>query len=276
MGTDDYALGRDYRASARLHLQHHLWSETFGYYLNPSIPSSKKGLAIADVGTGTGIWLLELDRRLPISAARLCGLDISGDQFPRPEWLPPNAQFIEHDAFDPAGPPTELRGKFDVVHLRLFIAIIKYDDPTPVLDFCYKLLKPSGFLQWDEGDPSVNLVCGHNDSPTEGMSMISQMIQNPPGHRSTRWINRLPKIFQERGFDIIDIDRKVILPWQRGMYADSFCMLADEFVERSERGNKGNNPVESYFRELPTKASAEKLLGSYMELTLQTVVGKKI
>lgn len=92
MGIDDYTLGRDYRASGRLHLQHHLWLETFGYHLNPSIPTSKEDLAIVDVGTGTGVWLLELDRRLPNPSARLCGVDISADQFPRPEWLPPNAR----------------------------------------------------------------------------------------------------------------------------------------------------------------------------------------
>ena len=91
MGIDDYTLGRDYRASARLHVQHHLWSETFGYMMNPVIPTTKQGLAIADIGTGTGIWLLEVDRRLSNPSSRLCGLDISGDQFPRPEWLPPNA-----------------------------------------------------------------------------------------------------------------------------------------------------------------------------------------
>ena len=276
MGVDDYALGRDYKASARLHLQHHLWSETIGYYLHPSIPCDKAGLKIADVGTGTGIWLLELDKHLPTPAARLCGLDISGDQFPRSEWLPPNVQFVEHDAFDPAGPPADLQGKFDIVHLRLFIAIVKNDDPTPILDYCYKLLKPGGYLQWDDHDPSVNLVGGYERSENEGMAMISKMTERPPGKRSTKWIPRLPKIFQERGFEIADVDLKVIQPWQRGMYADNYCMLADEFVERAERGGEGINGVDDYFREVSAKASAEKALGSYLEQTLQIVVGRKL
>ena len=146
MGLDDYTLGRNYVASARLHVQHHLWSETFGYLLNPAIHLEQRDLSIAEVGTGTGIWLLEVDRRLPTPAALLCGLDIAGDQFPRSEWLSSNVKFLEHDAFKPSGPPAELVGKFDIVHMRLFIAIVKDNDPTGLLAYCHKLLKPGGYL----------------------------------------------------------------------------------------------------------------------------------
>lgn len=272
MGIDDYTLGRDYRASARLHVQHHLWSETFGYMLNPAIPTTDQELAIADIGTGTGIWLLELDRRLPTPSSRLCGLDISGDQFPRPEWLPQKAQFLECDALNPAGPPAHLVGAFDVVHIRLFIAIIKNNDPTPLLDFCHKLLKPGGYLQWDDHEPSVNQVGSHDGSPTEGMAMISRITQT---HKPTDWIRKLPRTFVERGFQVVEVDQRVMLPWQRGMYVDNYCMLADEFVGRAEIGGDGINPVDDFYRELSAKASAEKKLGSYVELTLQIVVGKK-
>ena len=225
MGVDDYTLGRDYRASARLDLQHHLWSETFGYHINPAIPSTTEKLAIADVGTGTEIWLLEADRRLPTPAARLCGLDISGDQFIRPEWLPSNAHFLVHDVFDPSGPPEDLVGAFDIVHLRLFIAIVKDNDPSPVVKYCHKLLKPGGYFQWDDHEPAVNRVGSYNGSPTEGMSMISQMTQT---HKPTAWIARLPHTFTECGFEVVQVDSRVILPWQRGMYTDNYCILADE------------------------------------------------
>ncbi|MCJ1382256.1 hypothetical protein MMC17_005369 [Xylographa soralifera] len=273
MGIDDYTLGRDYRASARLHVQHHLWSETLGYVMNPAIPSDRSDLAIADVGTGTGIWLLELDRRLPTPATRLCGLDISADQFPRAEWLPSNAEFVECDALDPNGPPADLIGVFDIVHIRLFIAIIKNNDPTVLLDFCHKLLKPGGFLQWDDHEPSVNQVGSYKGSPTEGMEMISRMTQT---HKPTAWIARLPTTFGERGFEVVDVDSRVILPWQRGMYTDNYCILADEFVERAGKGGSGINPVDDFYQQLSAKASAEKQLGSYMEQTLQIVVGRKV
>lgn len=179
----------------------------------------------------------------------------------------------EHDAFDPTGPPPALAGAFDIVHLRLFIAIVRQNDPTPVLDYCNKLLKPGGYLQWDDHEPSVNRVGSYNESPTEGMNMISRMTQT---HKPTDWIARLPKSFSECGFEIVDVDLKVILPWQRGMYTDSYCMLADEFVERAEQGGEGINPVDDFYKQLSAKASAEKHLGSYMEQTLQIAVGRKL
>ena len=275
MGLDDYTLGRDYRASARLTLQHHLWLETFGYYLHPSIPTAKEQLAIAEVGTGTGIWLLELNNHLPHPPASMYGLDISGDQFPRPEWVPSNIHFREHDAFDPAGPPDDLLGAFDIVHMRLFIAIIKNNNPTKLLEYCHKLLKPGGYLQWDDHDPARNQVASGVDpsAPAEGMDMISRMTRT---HKATDWIGQLPDTFVQCGFEVADVDLKAILPWQRGMYVDNYCMLADEFVERTNRGSEGITPVENWYAELAAKASAEGKYGAFVELTFQIVVGKKI
>ena len=146
MGVDDDMRRRDYRGSIRLEAQHHQWTEAVGCMLNPAIPTAAPDPAIADIGTGTGVWLLDLDRRLPTPSSRLCGLDIASDQFPRPERLLQNARFLECDAFDPAGPPAHLAGSFDMVHIRLFVAVIKNNDPTPLLTFCHQLLKPGGYL----------------------------------------------------------------------------------------------------------------------------------
>ena len=275
MGVDDYLLGRDYRASARLALQHHLLLETTGYYLHPSIPSAKEQLAIADIGTGTGVWLLELHKHLPHPPAYMCGLDISGDQFPRPEWIPSDIRFREHDAFDPAGPPDDLLGAFDIVHIGFFVGVIKNNNPTKILNYCHKLLKPGGHLQWDDLDPWRNRVASGVDpsASTEGMDMISRMTRT---QKPTGWIAQLPDIFAQCGFELASVDLKTILPWQRGMYMDIYCMLADEFVERASRGGEGIKPVENYSAEAAAKASAEKKHGAFIDLTHQIVVGKKI
>ena len=272
MGLDSYTLSRSYRGSVRLEAQHHLWSELFGYHLHPTIPTAAPDLAIADLGTGTGVWLLDLDRRLENPSARLCGLDISGDQFPRPEWLPQKAQFFECDAFDPKGPPKHLAGAFDVVHIRLLIAVIKDNDPTPVLNFCYRLLKPGGYLQWDELEPSRARACSHNGSPTEGMEMIERLART---QKPTDWVAKLPQTLEQNGFQVVEVDQRMPQPWQRGSLVDIYCMLADEFVERADMGGEGINPVDEFYRQLPAKASAEKRLGSYVELTSQIVVGRK-
>lgn len=49
-------------------------------------------------------------------------------------------------------PPAEFIGYFDVVHVRLVTVVVKNNDPRPVLANLTKLLKPGGYLQWDETD----------------------------------------------------------------------------------------------------------------------------
>lgn len=69
---------------------------------------------------------------------QLDGFDVSGEQFPVPEYLPNNVRLYEQDAMKE--PPQELQGQYDVVHVRLFLAVITGEDPGTVLGTCYKLL----------------------------------------------------------------------------------------------------------------------------------------
>ena len=107
---------------------------------------NSKDFKIADVGTGTGyghlnnisipyltarprIWLIDLNRQLPLSC--LDGFDISADQYPPKEWLPANLSLETLDIHKEI--PEELKGKYDIVHVRLFLTVVKNDDPLPIL-----------------------------------------------------------------------------------------------------------------------------------------------
>ena len=158
------------------------------------------------------------------------------------------------------------------MHIRLLIAVIKNNDPTTILSFCYQLLKAGGHLQWDELEPSRVRARSHNGSPTEGMEMIVRLART---QKPTDWVANLPRTFEQNGFQIMEVDQRMSLPWQRGMLVDTYCMLADEFVERAGMGGEGINQVDDFYRQLPAKASAEKNLSSYVELTSQIVVGRK-
>ncbi|OKL61172.1 hypothetical protein UA08_03251 [Talaromyces atroroseus] len=138
-GGNEYDLGRDFVASVRLDLQHYLWKETLRYDLHPraGADSSSVGLRIADVGTGTGIFILSLARRLPPSCS-FVGFDISDAQFPISESIPKNVSFRVANAM--TEPPHDLQSQFDIVHLRLFVCVVENNDPLPALNFCLKLL----------------------------------------------------------------------------------------------------------------------------------------
>lgn len=76
------APARNFRTSARLHLQHLLFQNTLGYLLNPHVQSSfasSKELKVADLGCGNGVWLNDLDRELSSKgiSAKLDGYDVN-------------------------------------------------------------------------------------------------------------------------------------------------------------------------------------------------------
>ena len=77
----------------------------------------------------SSIWLVDVNRQLP--SVHLDGFDNSVDQFPSQEWLPDNISLHRLDVLEPI--PETLKGKYDLVHVRLFLAVVQDDDPTPIL-----------------------------------------------------------------------------------------------------------------------------------------------
>ena len=134
----------------RLNLLSHLWRGFIGFNLHPTIATAldlpraspapaPKRLRVADVGTGTGIWLLELAQTLGPDVVQLDGFDISAEQFPHPGALPPHVQLRTADATADE-PPEDCRGLYDVVHTRLLLAVVDGGDPGPLLRYCRKML----------------------------------------------------------------------------------------------------------------------------------------
>lgn len=160
--TDPYPLCRDSAAASRLNYLYYLWKETLGYDLHPSIsaPKPDSDLKIADVGCGTAIWLRSVAQALP--NASLDGFDISLSQCPPVQWLPSNITLGEWDVF--SEPPLELRGRYDVVHVRLLFVVVQDEDPKPIIRNLMLLLKPGGYLQWDELSVSASYILRIEDS----------------------------------------------------------------------------------------------------------------
>ena len=138
----EYALGRGYASSLRLNLQHHLLQKLLGYNIHPDVtatgnlPSNAK---IADVGTGTGQWLIDIKDQMP--SAQLDGFDISKDQYPYRSWLPKQISLRELDIMKPI--PPSLKEKYDMVHVQLFLCVVQQDGPAAILNEIYKMLSKS-------------------------------------------------------------------------------------------------------------------------------------
>lgn len=69
----------------------------------------------SDLGTGTGIWAMEMGDKFP--SATVLGVDLSPIQ---PTWVPPNVKFLVDDIED-----EWVHSKFDLVHLRLISPLMR-------------------------------------------------------------------------------------------------------------------------------------------------------
>ncbi|KEY73478.1 hypothetical protein S7711_07502 [Stachybotrys chartarum IBT 7711] len=108
---------------------------------------------VADVATGNGIWLLSLADILS-PQAELYGFDLDPLKFPSSITPVANTTFQQQDVLLPF--PTELQATFDLVHVRLLFFGLKINDWDIAIRNMAKLLKPGGWILWEEiGQMSV-------------------------------------------------------------------------------------------------------------------------
>ncbi|KAK3344501.1 S-adenosyl-L-methionine-dependent methyltransferase [Lasiosphaeria hispida] len=129
----------------RLDEQHWFTTKTLGFLIHPNIPTPPPNAKIADIGTGTGIWLLDVAKILP-PACQLTGFDVSSSGFPPLQSRPPNVSFKIQDMHRPF-PPSEI-GSYDVVAVRFVSNAISRIEWSQTVQNLMTLLKPGGWLQW--------------------------------------------------------------------------------------------------------------------------------
>ncbi|KAF2798692.1 UMTA methyltransferase family protein-like protein [Melanomma pulvis-pyrius CBS 109.77] len=220
---DTYALKRDFNASTRLTAQHYLWKDALNFDLHPDIPITSK-TRIADVATGNGIWLLDLARKLS-GTSKLDGFDISLDQCPPQAWLPDNVDLHTWNIFEE--PPSEFVGVFDVVHIRLITVAVRNNNPRPILASLHRLLKPGGYIQWDEAD-SVNwsVKSVHHSVETKAVRDLFQQLCG-----THDWKQNMVQTINQSGFHNTFLHRVEYSKSMARLWSDVYMSTWDEFAK---------------------------------------------
>ena len=137
----EYVLPNDDVEQERLDLQHHVWRLLIGgsLYTAPISEPSR----ILDLGTGTGIWAIDMADEFP--AAEVQGVDLSPIQ---PNWVPPNCTFHVDD-YDGNWTYTAHEA-FDFIHGRA-LSGTSADWPKFYRQI-YTHLKPDGWVEMQEYD----------------------------------------------------------------------------------------------------------------------------
>lgn len=110
-----------------------------------------KGGRVLDIGCGPGAWCIDLAQQYP--DIQVIGVDMV-DMFPDQSSTPPNCRLLVYNVLDGLQrkfPPQS----FDCVHIRFMCFAFTLEQYVQVIDDCWQLLKPGGYLQLMEMDMMV-------------------------------------------------------------------------------------------------------------------------
>ncbi|KAK1545412.1 hypothetical protein CPAR01_02914 [Colletotrichum paranaense] len=138
-----YNLPNDEKELDRLDLQHHLWLLALDDKLGMAPPCMEGAQVgrVLDVGTGSGIWVLDFGDEHPES--EVFGIDLSPTL---PIYVPPNVKFEVDDAEE----EWTWSRPFSYIHSRVMTSSI--GDWKLYLRRCFNHLEPGGWVELQEFD----------------------------------------------------------------------------------------------------------------------------
>ncbi|PYI14631.1 TAM domain methyltransferase [Aspergillus violaceofuscus CBS 115571] len=194
-----YPMPNDQEEQDRLALLHQLFKSVTGGELHRAPVLLRRGAAAAatphprprpqrvlDVGTGTGIWALDVADAYP--HAEVVGTDLSPIQ---PRYTPPNCSFLIDDAeSDWAFPPEEA---FDYIHGRSLGGSIA--DWPRFLQQAYQHVRPGGWVEIQEFETWIR-----SDDGTDRQAVLIHEYQRKLDEASRKFGRRMNIAASVRGW----------------------------------------------------------------------------
>ncbi|KAI3316623.1 hypothetical protein HD806DRAFT_517142 [Xylariaceae sp. AK1471] len=278
------APARNFRSSARLHLQHLLWQNTIGFLLEPRIQNSiadVKQLKVADLACGNGVWLTDLDHQLSNKkvSSQLDGYDINDVNFPPPAFLPNMVKLNKLDVLS-RPLPEELIGAYDIVHIRAFSSIIFNCNTTPLLSTALAMLKPGGWLQWDEMGADFVIEPPSPDISKTACETIDRILKaGGETHGMKReFLRELDRHVSENGFQEVHLQEDKNRKQDYKGWTEDFLMVWEDLASFfPSKADKPEAPVtKEFWVDLFAKAVKETEQGvALFYRNMFTVVGRK-
>ncbi|KAF9870244.1 umta methyltransferase family protein [Colletotrichum karsti] len=212
-----YFMPNDDNEMDRLDSTHELALRILGYKLYLAPLDKDKVHKVLDIGTGTGIWAMEMGDLLP--HAEIYGNDLSAIQ---PEWVPPNVKFEVDDVESPWIGDR----KYDFIFCRYMIGSIA--DYRKLVKNVYDNLNPGGWAEFMDMSGKFYSTDGslkeeHSTHKWDSMLMdaiTSMGRESRPGPQLEGWV-------RDAGFQNVT-HRKFLIPigpWPKDQHYKDIGLL---------------------------------------------------
>ncbi|KAI5796043.1 S-adenosyl-L-methionine-dependent methyltransferase [Pyronema domesticum] len=195
-GTDKYLIPTDEKEQDRLDLHHE------------SLPPLNAPHKILDLGTGTGIWAIDMAEKYPM--AQVIGTDLSPIQ---PTWVPSNCRFEMDDAMMNW---TFQSNSFDFIHARNIAAGIS--SWQHVMSEIMRCLKPGAYAELMEME--IKPHCDDGTMTAEnGLKVYTDYLRASMEKmgRPPLDMDSMRRLLEESGFEDIQMlqAKESVGPWPK-------------------------------------------------------------
>ena len=162
-------------------------------------------------------------------------------------------------------------GAYDVVHVRLLVLVVENGDPRSILRNLIKLLRPGGYLQWDELDHPGTHVKSVDDCVLT--SALRELVALNYSQGRNNWTTRLADICTSEGLEgaqLFHFEDSMELAKANN---ELLLLTMEEFASRLDKVDKKNEAAKVY--QLVKEVYGEALRGAAVSLPKVICVASK-